>query len=166
MPGQQHVRCVVLVIAHRSPSYAPFREVWDAHWRRATTNGSDRLRFYLYNDPAVGAPPDSLNEELTFPYEETYPAPGLLLKTLAAIDLLAAAGVTYDFLLRTNLSSLFDWPAFDAYLDAAPRPPRVVRGGRRVLAAPSVGRVCAVVARPGGGPGGKPDEARPQRARR
>lgn len=129
MPGQQHVRCVVLVIAHRSPSYAPFREVWDAHWRRATTNGSDRLRFYLYNDPAVGAPPDSLNEELTFPYEETYPAPGLLLKTLAAIDLLAAAGVTYDFLLRTNLSSLFDWPAFDAYLDAAPRPPALYAAG-------------------------------------
>lgn len=115
----RHFRCVVLVIAHRDAAYTPFKDMWEVHWNVYTTTVLHSMaRFYLYNDPdqreAVVPSPDG--SSLTFPYEETYPAPGLLLKTMDAIQYLANQNITYDHLLRTNLSSLFHWPAFVARL--------------------------------------------------
>jgi hypothetical protein len=114
----RHFRCVVLVIAHHNKAYEPFKRIWEAHWN---TYADDVLRdlacFYLYNDPNQVEPvvvTDGCN--LTFPQEETYPTPGLLLKTFDAIQYLSDKNLTYDLLLRTNLSSLFNWPAFVEYL--------------------------------------------------
>ena len=125
-----HLRCVVLVIAHHNPAYEELRRAWDAHWR-CHEHGALRnmRRYYLYNDPHQTEPVrvDDHDWKLTFPHEETYPAPGLLLKTLGALDHLAASGVTYDYLLRTNVSSLFDWPWMERYLRGL-RPDRLVSG--------------------------------------
>lgn len=80
-------RLVVLVIAHRNPSYEQLQRIWEAHWQ--TTGGlPGTQRYFLYNDPQQMDPVRVTGDgsELTFPHEETYPAPGLLLKTLGAID--------------------------------------------------------------------------------
>ena len=113
----QHHCCVVLVIAHRDAAYARFRELWWAHWRRTGAPGSPPMAlFFLYNDPDQREPVVVDGPDLTFSYAETYPAPGLLMKTLGALDWLAAQGVTYDWCLRTNLSSGFDWTALRRFL--------------------------------------------------
>lgn len=84
------------------------------HWQHyIKTDLRNMQRYYLYNDEHQEESVRVLyGHDLVFPHAETYPAPGLLLKTMDAIDYLHQNHVTYDFLLRTNLSSLFDWPNF------------------------------------------------------
>lgn len=84
------LRLVVLVIAHRNPSYEQLQCAWELHWQTTGRDLRGAKRYFLYNDPKqtehVRVSADGA--ELTFPHEETYPAPGLLLKTLGAIDYL------------------------------------------------------------------------------
>ena len=121
------------MIAHRHPAYAPFRTVWEDVWRHRDARRDGVVayrRYYLYNDPTQSATVRASADgaELTFAHAETYPAPGLLLKTLGAIDHLDREGVAYDYLLRTNLSSLFDWSALTDRLAAWGRRRRFVAG--------------------------------------
>lgn len=111
----KHYRCVVLVIAHHDPAYERFKEIWVKHWEAHKGVLKDMQCFYIYNDETK--PHRVEGRDLYFPYKESYPAPGLLIKTFAAVDYMDANGITYDMLYRTNLSSLINWPAFSKYVD-------------------------------------------------
>lgn len=110
---------VVLVIAHHAPGYDELRVAWKKNWDVAAKHGhlDDWALFFLFNDPngpARWEPPHSLY----FPHAETYPAPGLLQKTLDAMDWLERMGYTYRMIYRTNLSHLVYWPGFTQYVSA------------------------------------------------
>lgn len=111
-------KCVVLVIASENDSFPRFKEIWEAHWQaNIRLLGSSYARFYLYNDPTAspaGNSPENMN--LRFPHEETYPSPGLLLKTLDALQFLKDNDIKFDMVFRTNLSSLIDWAAFAGWV--------------------------------------------------
>lgn len=109
-----HYRCVILVIASRSQPYSQFRELWQQHWDAKASILHDCLIFYLYNEPGVKK---QSGQDLIFPHDETYPFPGLLLKTLDGMQALADANITYDLLCRTNLSSMYDWSVFRRFVD-------------------------------------------------
>jgi hypothetical protein len=114
---RQHMKCVVLVIASHSEAFDGFKQIWEEHWNQSADHLRDCKCFYLYNDPNfTEMRKDGSN--LYFPYEETYPAPGLLLKTMDALAYLETQNITFDFLLRTNLSSLFNWRAFMQFINS------------------------------------------------
>lgn len=119
-PQARHVKCVVLVIASHDTAFDGFKRIWEEHWHQSSDLLQDCLCFYLYNDPNITQMRAEGND-LYFPYEETYPAPGLLLKTMDALEYLDSHNVTYDFLLRTNLSSLFNWKGFMQFIDERPQ---------------------------------------------
>lgn len=110
---QNQYKCVILVIASHSPAFDKFKRMWVAHWEASKENVFEYECFYLYNNDSSFK---RKGRDLYFPYEETYPAPGLLLKTIGALRYLKETGVTYDMLFRTNLSSLIDWAAFRAFI--------------------------------------------------
>ena len=59
------------------------------HWFDHLHGGHGMKCFYLFNNPTQKEPVLFTNGmDLTFPFEETYPAPGLLLKTMAAMEYL------------------------------------------------------------------------------
>ncbi len=115
-PIGSHLKCVVLVIASHNEAFDGFKRIWEDHWEKSSDHLQDSICFYLYNDPNISEVRAEGND-LYFPYEETYPAPGLLLKTMDALDYLDRQQITYDFLLRTNLSSLFNWKNFKNFID-------------------------------------------------
>ena len=115
MKTGRHQRCVVLVIASHNTAFDGFKRIWKEHWDQSAEYLKECLCLYLYNDPNLSKLKED-GDDLYFPYKETYPAPGLLLKTMDALQYLEDRKVTYDFILRTNLSSLFNWKAFMQFL--------------------------------------------------
>jgi hypothetical protein len=115
----RHLKCVVLVIASHNEAFDGFKRIWEEHWEQSSDHLQNCLCFYLYNDESISEMKAEGND-LYFPYEETYPAPGLLLKTMDALEYLDSLSITYDFLIRTNLSSLFNWKACMQFIDNAP----------------------------------------------
>lgn len=105
-----HLKCVVLVIASTGSPYDEFRTLWEESLRTNAPILDGVEVFFLYNDPQ--GPTRVQGRDLYFTRDETYPYPGLLLKTLDAMQWLSNSGVTFDVLCRTNLSSLFDWTEF------------------------------------------------------
>jgi hypothetical protein len=111
----RHLKCVVLVIASHTTAFDGFKRIWEQHWDQSAELLKGYMCMYLYNDPTL-TDAEIRGNDFYFPNEETYPAPGLLLKTMNALQHLEDNGITFDFLLRTNLSSLFNWKAFDRFL--------------------------------------------------
>lgn len=117
MAQTQRYCCLVLVIAHRDAAYTPFRDLWWTHWCATAAHDPRMALFFLYNDPAQKEAVCQNGPDLTFAYAETYPAPGLLLKTMGALQWFFDRGIRFEWCLRTNLSSGFDWRALRAFLD-------------------------------------------------
>lgn len=109
-----HYKCVILVIAHHDPIYDQCKEIWEAHWQAHAAALGDYRVYFLYNEPGRTAVE---GHDLIFPHEETYPFPGLLLKTMDALEYLRDSGVTYDMVFRTNLSTLLNFRAFKEYVE-------------------------------------------------
>lgn len=122
-----HYKCVILVIAHHDPAYDKFKELWINHWNAHGDILHEYQCYYLYNEPKK--PMRANGHDLFFPFEETYPAPGLLQKTFSAIEYLDRVNITYDMIFRTNLSSLMNWEAFTKYVDEHRNKP-MFYGGR------------------------------------
>ena len=114
--NSKHYKCVVLVIASESTAFNGFKQIWKDHWTKSSKYVGQLRCFYLYNDPSLSNMIRK-GDDLYFPYEETYPSPGLLKKTMDCLKFLGEQNISYDFLLRTNLSSLFNWKAFAQFID-------------------------------------------------
>lgn len=108
-------KCVILVIAHHDPVYKTFKNMWTKHWNAHSNILGDYKCFYLYNEP--NQPMRKDGDDLYFPFEETYPSPGLLQKTFGAIEYMKDQNITYNMIFRTNLSSLINWQAFTKYVE-------------------------------------------------
>lgn len=115
----KHLKCIVLVIASHNSAFDGFKRIWKEHWDQSAEHLKECLCLFLYNDHTLSKAKVDGND-LYFPHEETYPAPGLLLKTMDALEYLDENNITFDFLLRTNLSSLFNWEAFIRFLSTQP----------------------------------------------
>jgi hypothetical protein len=114
--NEKHYKCVVLIIASESTAFDSFKQIWIDHWAKSFKYVGQLRCFYLYNDPSLSNM-NRKGDDLYFPYEETYPSPGLLSKTMDSLKFLADQNISYDFILRTNLSSLFNWKAFAQFID-------------------------------------------------
>ena len=114
-----YYKCIVLVIASRGVAY----DVFTDYWNRIILQCPSSIKiFLLYSDPNLGLDSDSDSSAeivvkdhiMTYRGEESL-EPGILLKTMAAFRY-CENNYDYDFILRTNLSSFWNFPVFSTYL--------------------------------------------------
>jgi hypothetical protein len=107
---------LVLIISNDSlPNYKYNREVW-----RSYMNNYSNIHCYFIEN--------SMDESKTYPHienrtiffkgEETFQ--NIIVKTLNSIDYFINSDIHYDFVVRTNLSSVWDFDVLQSYLKTLP----------------------------------------------
>ena len=99
--------CIVLIIASHSYIYDYFIALWREKIRYLSQNNTFRF-FFVFSDPSLHIDVLCVDDCIYCKYEESL-EPGIFLKTMAAIRY-CEANFSYDYLLRTNLSSFWNFP--------------------------------------------------------
>ena len=110
---RRHYRAVVLVLSsHLTPLVRNCRTVWQAYMNHSP----DIKVFLVYGSSATFAPQ---SYDLVYPdIGETY-SPGMLLKTVAAMEHIDAT-LSYDYFVRTNIGTFWNFTALLEHLDDLP----------------------------------------------
>jgi len=108
---KKHYKIVILIIASRAKHYDIFTYCWLQYMHLFPEVKS----FFLYADNTIEN--DLLIDEhsITYKCEESY-IPGILFKTVAGKKFCQRT-MTYDYMVRTNLSSVIHIPRLLKYLD-------------------------------------------------
>ena len=109
-PLKPRYRLIILIISSPGEAYEHFKETW-----RLYGNSNPDIRSFF-----VECGDDNRSDTLSFPSITDSLVPGILLKTIKAIEFVDAA-YEYDYLLRTNLSSLFMFDKLLLQLDTLPK---------------------------------------------
>lgn len=111
-----YTRAVMLVLAsHNNEVFKNARRVWKAYANR----DRDVAVYFVYG--ALPEPlPDRDESDLVFDDIEECYHPGMLKKTLRAMEVLHERHV-YDFFIRTNISTFWDFPNLQRHLGVLPR---------------------------------------------
>jgi len=112
---QTHYKLMILVIASHTDYYEHFKNCWKQYMNQYP----DVKSFFLYSDPTIDSDLLISEDSITYRCEESY-TPGILLKTIAGYDYIQKH-FSYDFILRTNLSSFIHIPRFYDYLEKKPK---------------------------------------------
>lgn len=109
-------RLLVLVIASDNhPIYIELQKVW-----RSYMNAHPEVTaYFLKGDPTLSQTNQIAGDTLYVNSPDGY-VPGIFLKSIVAFEALSSELDNYDYLLRTNLSSVFDFPALLAALNKMP----------------------------------------------
>jgi GR25 family glycosyltransferase involved in LPS biosynthesis len=98
---KHHYIAICLIIASHSTDYDKMAFLW-----RSYMNTDSRIKSYLlYCNPNISSDILITTDEIIYKNEEGY-VPGILLKTLAGIHV-ANRYFSYDYIIRTNISSVF-----------------------------------------------------------
>lgn len=108
-----HYKLIILIIASPGEHYDIFKEVWEGYMNRF----SDVKSFFLYSDENLGSQIVVKDNSITHKFKEWY-EPGILYKTIAGMKH-CTENYTYEFMLRTNLSSFFIIPRLLNFLELA-----------------------------------------------
>jgi len=108
------MRVLVLVISSDThPVYAAHREVWRTYMK----SHPEMDAWFIASSPLAFLPTLS-SDTLTLRGVERYGT--IYAKTIAALEFMLGRR-SYDYVVRTNLSSVWDFRALRAYLETAPR---------------------------------------------
>jgi len=108
---KKHYKIINLIIASRAKHY----DIFTYCWLQYMNKNPDIKSFFLYSDPTIEN--DLLIDENTITYKcEESLIPGILFKTIAA-EKFCQKYMSYDYVLRTNLSSFIIFPKLIEYLD-------------------------------------------------
>jgi len=120
-PGQpEGMRAVVAAISSRGAPYDALRAAFEAHFRANAPPSLDLVFLY-----ARDGPEDALSARCPHLPRESL-VPGALAKTAW---FLGQPGLErYDFVVRTNLSSWYNWHALERFLGGLPRGTRLAAG--------------------------------------
>jgi hypothetical protein len=109
-----HYKVIILIIASQTEPYNKFAELWQKYMNRFSGVRS----FFLYSDPNADADITIYDNKIIHKHQEWY-EPGILYKTLAGMFLCNRL-FTYDYILRTNLSSFIHIPRLLTFLEDKP----------------------------------------------
>jgi hypothetical protein len=113
--SKKHYKIVNLIIASRAKHYDIFTFCWLQYM-----NANPQVKsFFLYSDPTIEHDLIIDTNAITYKCEESL-IPGILYKTLAA-ERFCQKYMSYDYILRTNLSSFIIFPRLLTYLDTYPK---------------------------------------------
>ena len=110
-----HYRAVILVLAsNNNPTYKNFRKIWKAYMN---TDTSIKV-FFVYGKLTEPLEDYDQTSDLIFQnIEESYPV--RINKTIEAIKMIHA-NITYDYFVRTNLSTFWDLSKLHLHLNDLP----------------------------------------------
>ena len=106
--------CIVLIIASPSYIYDSFLALWREKIRLLQEKGAVKNTFrffFVFSDPSLHVDVLCIDDCIYCKYVESL-EPGIFLKTMAAIRY-CETNFSYDYLLRTNLSSFWNFPCLD-----------------------------------------------------
>lgn len=104
---------LILIISDDSlPHYRNNKDVW-----RSYMNSRSNIHCYFieFNPDESKVYPYIENNTIYFKGEES--RQNILIKTINSMEYFMNSGVQYDFIVRTNLSSVWDFDAFNQYLN-------------------------------------------------
>jgi len=113
--SKKHYKLVILIIASRAVHYDLFTYCWLQYMHLFPEVKS----FFLYADNTIENDLFIDEHSITYKCEESY-IPGILFKTIAAKKF-CQRSLTYDYMVRTNLSSVIHIPRLITYLENKPR---------------------------------------------
>lgn len=109
--SKKHYKIINLIIASRAKHY----DIFTVCWLQYMNSNPDVKSFFLYADPTIENDLLIDTNSITYKCEESL-IPGILYKTLAA-EKFCQKYMTYDYILRTNLSSFIIFPRLLHFLD-------------------------------------------------
>ena len=111
-----HYKIIILIIAsHTGEHYDVFTEIWSKYM-----NSNKYIKsFFVYSNPDQIENVIVTENTITHRSKEWY-EPGILYKTIAAMDY-CVSHYSFDYLLRTNLSSFYCFPRLLDYIEIQPR---------------------------------------------
>ena len=108
--GKKHYKIIILIIASSAEHYNIFTKCWLEYM-----NKFDEVKsFFLYSDENIDTDIFITANSITYKCEESL-IPGILYKTIAGYYF-CEKKFTYDFILRTNLSSFVHIPRLIKYI--------------------------------------------------
>lgn len=117
-PKKKELKTLVLIIAtDNMPAYLELQKVWKTYMH------SDPEHFEVYflrADPDLATPYVISQDSITVKTEEGL-RPGILNKTILALDAFAPRLKEFDYVIRTNLSSFYVFPKLLNTLELLPR---------------------------------------------
>lgn len=111
-----HYKVIILIIASNDTE-SPYKEFKDS-WKKYMNKFQDVRSFFLYSDPSIESEVVIEEESITHRHKEWY-EPGILYKTIAGMKICEEI-FTYDYILRTNLSSFIHVPRLLHFLQDKP----------------------------------------------
>jgi hypothetical protein len=117
------ISIIVLIIASHNEIYDSFIALWREKislWKLREKDDIVYRFFFVFSDPSLKYDIlcDDENDSIFCKYEESL-EPGIMLKTMAAIRY-CEKNMKYDYILRTNLSSFWNFPVFSLELKTKP----------------------------------------------
>lgn len=103
----QTFRFIFLVIASKSDIYDRFLCCWKEYMQNSVQEWNIKC-FFVFSDPSISCDLLITKDTIVYKQEETL-MPGIFLKTMAALYY-CEKKYSYDYILRTNLSSFFHIP--------------------------------------------------------
>jgi len=116
---QKHYKILCLIIASKTDEYCQFEQQWRKYIDKITKNTNDIQFFFLYCSPEnTRTTIDYENHNIIIKGDESL-IPGIFNKTIQAMT--ESIQIDYEYLLRTNLSSFFDFKKMLRYLQTQPQ---------------------------------------------
>jgi hypothetical protein len=112
---KKHYDLILLIIASHTEDYDKFK----TQWQRYMSLFSNVKAFFLYSDPDIEYDAIVSENEIVHKHKEWY-EPGILYKTFAGMQLCNDL-FSYDYILRTNLSSFYHIPRLLDFLMTQPK---------------------------------------------
>jgi len=104
-------KCIILIIASKGGHYDIFKKCWEQYMN----NYEDVQSFFLYGNEHQEADLLISKNDIIYKCKESL-IPGILYKTLASF-MFCKQHLSYDFIIRTNLSSFIHIPRLLQYLN-------------------------------------------------
>jgi hypothetical protein len=111
-----HYKVIILIIASND-NESPYKE-FKEYWKKYMNKFQDVRSFFLYSDPFIDSDVVIEEETIIHRHKESY-EPGILYKTIAGMKLCEEI-FTFDYILRTNLSSFIHIPRLLYFLQYKP----------------------------------------------
>ena len=107
----KHYKLIILIIASHNDHYDVFTKCWEEYMNKYT----DVKSFFLYSDETIDSDILISKNAITYKYKEDY-IPGILYKTIAGF-FFCNKKMSYDYIVRSNLSSFIHIPRLLDYME-------------------------------------------------
>ena len=107
----KHYKIIILIIASHNDHYDVFTKCWEEYMN----NFTDVKSFFLYSDENIDSDILISKNAITYKYKEDY-IPGILYKTIAGFYF-CNKKMSYDYIVRSNLSSFIHIPRLLNYME-------------------------------------------------